>query len=91
MTWFQNNRPIATGLRRVIKTESDLHHHSSSLEVKSVQDRDSGSYRLLAINSEGSAESTASLLVIQKGQDEKYLEFLKKVEQTHGNVAALAM
>ncbi|XP_017920713.1 PREDICTED: titin isoform X2 [Capra hircus] len=90
MTWFQNNRPIATGLRRVIKTESDLHHHSSSLEVKSVQDRDSGSYRLLAINSEGSAESTASLLVIQKGQDEKYLEFLKKVEQTHGNVAALA-
>uniref|UniRef100_A0A4W2F6Z2 Titin n=1 Tax=Bos indicus x Bos taurus TaxID=30522 RepID=A0A4W2F6Z2_BOBOX len=90
MTWFQNNRPIATGLRRVIKTESDLHHHSSSLEVKSVQDRDSGSYRLLAINSEGSAESTASLLVIQKGQDEKYLEFLKRVEQTHGNVAALA-
>nr|XP_026247772.1 titin isoform X23 [Urocitellus parryii] len=90
MTWFHNNRPIPTGLRRVIKTESDLHHHSSSLEVKRVQDRDSGSYRLLAINSEGSAESTASLLVIQKGQDEKYLEFLKRTEQTHGNMEALA-
>ncbi|XP_038303119.1 titin isoform X1 [Canis lupus familiaris] len=90
ITWFHNNRPIPTGLRRVIKTESDLHHHSSSLEVKSVQNRDSGSYRLLAINSEGSAESTASLLVMQKGQDEKCLEFLKRAEQTHGNMEALA-
>ncbi|XP_072817331.1 titin isoform X5 [Vicugna pacos] len=90
MTWFHNNRPIPAGLRRVIKTESDLHHHSSSLEVKRVQDRDSGSYRLLAINSEGSAESTASLLVIQRGQDEKYLEFLKRAEQTHENMEALA-
>lgn len=89
ITWFHNNRPIPTGLRRVIKTESDLHHHSSSLEVKRVQDRDSGSYRLLAVNSEGSAESTASLLVIQKGQDEKYLEFLKRAEQTHENMEAL--
>ncbi|XP_070364608.1 titin isoform X3 [Equus asinus] len=90
MTWFHNSRPIPTGLRRVIKTESDLHHHSSSLEVKRVQERDSGSYRLLAINSEGSAESTASLLVIQKGQDKKYLEFLKRAEQTHENIEALA-
>ncbi|XP_069876144.1 titin-like [Dipodomys merriami] len=90
MTWFHNNRPIPTGLRRVIKTESDLHHHSSSLEVKRVQDRDSGCYRLLAVNSEGSAESSASLLVIQKGQDEKYLEFLKKAEQTCENLEALA-
>uniref|UniRef100_A0A8C2W2A5 Ig-like domain-containing protein n=1 Tax=Chinchilla lanigera TaxID=34839 RepID=A0A8C2W2A5_CHILA len=88
MTWLHNNRPIPTGLRRVIKTKSDLHHHSSSLEVKRVQFRDSGSYRLLAINSEGSAESTASLLVIQKGQDEKYLEFLKRAEQTCGNMEA---
>ncbi|XP_004634770.1 titin isoform X12 [Octodon degus] len=89
MTWLHNNRPIPTGLRRVIRTESDLHHHSSSLEVKRVQFRDSGSYRLLAINSEGSAESTASLLVIQKGKEEKYLEFLKRAEQTHGNMEAL--
>uniref|UniRef100_A0A286XF31 Ig-like domain-containing protein n=1 Tax=Cavia porcellus TaxID=10141 RepID=A0A286XF31_CAVPO len=89
MTWLHNNRPIPTGLRRVIKTESDKHHHSSSLEVKRVQFRDSGSYRLLAINSEGSAESSASLLVIQKGQDEKYLEFLKRAEQTCGNMEAV--
>ncbi|XP_040827738.1 titin isoform X6 [Ochotona curzoniae] len=89
ITWFHNNRPIATGLRRVIQTESDLHHHSSSLEVKRVQGRDSGSYRLLAVNSEGFAESTASLHVIHKGQDEKYLEFLKRTEQTHENMEAL--
>ncbi|XP_045698023.1 titin isoform X1 [Phyllostomus hastatus] len=86
MTWFHNNRPIPTGLRRVIKTESDLHDHSSSLEIQRVQDRDSGSYRLLAVNSEGYAESTASLLVIQKGQDEKYLEFLKRAEQAQEDV-----
>ncbi|XP_036900257.1 titin isoform X1 [Sturnira hondurensis] len=86
MTWFHNNRPIPTGLRRVIKTESDLHDHSSSLEIQRVQDRDSGSYRLLAINSEGYAESTASLLVIQKGQDEKYLEFLKRAAQAQEDV-----
>ncbi|KAM4859513.1 uncharacterized protein RHO17_015542 [Thomomys bottae] len=89
ITWFHNNRPIPTGLRRVIKTESDLHHHSSSLEVKRVQDRDSGCYRLLAVNSEGSAESSASLLIIQKGQDEKYLECLKKAEQMSENLEAL--
>nr|KAF6450512.1 hypothetical protein HJG59_008385 [Molossus molossus] len=89
MTWFHNNRPIPTGLRRVIKTESDLHDHSSSLEIKRVQYRDSGSYRLVAINSEGYAESTASLLVIQKGQDEKYLEFLKRAEQTQESLETL--
>ncbi|XP_029391867.1 titin isoform X2 [Mus pahari] len=89
MTWFHNNRPIPTGLRRVIRTESDLHQHSSSLEVKRVQGRDSGSYRFLAVNSEGSAESSASLHVIQKGQDERYLEFLKRAEQTWENTGGL--
>ncbi|XP_052038730.1 titin isoform X6 [Apodemus sylvaticus] len=89
MTWFHNNRPIPTGLRRVIKTENDLHQYSSSLEVKRVQGRDSGSYRFLAVNSEGSAESTASLHVILKGQDERYLEFLKRAEQTWENMGDL--
>ncbi|XP_042131451.2 titin isoform X4 [Peromyscus maniculatus bairdii] len=89
MTWFHNNRPIPTGLRRVIRTENDLHQHSSSLEVKRVQGRDSGSYRCLAVNSEGSAESSASLHVIQKGQDERYLEFLKRAEQTFEEVGVL--
>ncbi|XP_041495817.1 titin isoform X1 [Microtus oregoni] len=89
MTWFHNNRPIPTGLRRVISTENHVHQHSSSLEVKRVQGRDSGSYRLLAVNSEGSAETSASLHVIQKGQDGRYLEFLKRAEQTWEDAGAL--
>ncbi|XP_076785058.1 titin isoform X2 [Arvicanthis niloticus] len=89
VTWFHNNRPIPTGLRRVIRTENDLHQHSSSLELKRVQGRDSGSYRFLAVNTEGSAESSASLHVIQKGQDERYLEFLKRAEQTRENTGGL--
>ncbi|XP_074071703.1 uncharacterized protein LOC141507695 [Macrotis lagotis] len=90
ITWFHNNRPISTSLRRIIKTENYLHNHSSSLEVKSVQDRDSGSYRLFAINSEGSAESTASLLVVQREQEGKYLELLKKAEKTCESTEVLA-
>uniref|UniRef100_A0A674JWN0 Ig-like domain-containing protein n=1 Tax=Terrapene triunguis TaxID=2587831 RepID=A0A674JWN0_9SAUR len=66
ITWFHNNRPIPKELRRIIKMESDMHIHSSSLEVRDVRERDSGSYKVFAINSEGSAESTASLLVAQR-------------------------
>ncbi|XP_031816253.1 titin isoform X4 [Sarcophilus harrisii] len=90
ITWFHNNRPISTSLRRVIKTENDLHNHSSSLELKSAQDRDSGSYRLFAINSEGSAESAASLLVLKREQEGKYLELFKKAEKTYESIEALA-
>uniref|UniRef100_A0A8C4YIJ6 Ig-like domain-containing protein n=1 Tax=Gopherus evgoodei TaxID=1825980 RepID=A0A8C4YIJ6_9SAUR len=66
ITWFHNNRPIPKDLRRIITMKSDMHIHSSSLEVRDVQERDSGSYKVFAINSEGSAESTASLLVAQR-------------------------
>ncbi|XP_028928063.1 muscle M-line assembly protein unc-89-like [Ornithorhynchus anatinus] len=86
MTWFHNNRPIPKSPRRIIKSESDVHNHCTSLLVTEVEERDSGSYRIFAINSEGSAESTASLLVVQKGQDAKYLEFLRRAEQTQENV-----
>uniref|UniRef100_A0A803T8M3 Ig-like domain-containing protein n=1 Tax=Anolis carolinensis TaxID=28377 RepID=A0A803T8M3_ANOCA len=61
--------------------------HSSSLEVKEVQERDSGSYRVFAFNSEGSAESTASLLVARgEEQNAKYLEFLRKSEHTRQHI-----
>lgn len=87
ITWFHNNRQIPKSLRRVIKTESSLDMHSSSLEVKEVQERDSGSYKVFAINSEGSAESTASLLVgHSEGKNAKYLEFLRKSERTREHI-----
>ncbi|CAM4630245.1 unnamed protein product, partial [Lepidochelys olivacea] len=90
MTWFHNNRPIPKDLRRIIKTESGMHIHSSSLEVRDVRERDSGSYKVFAINSEGSAESTASLLVAQREeQNAKYLDFLRKSKRTHESVECL--
>uniref|UniRef100_A0ABM5EUL5 Ig-like domain-containing protein n=1 Tax=Pogona vitticeps TaxID=103695 RepID=A0ABM5EUL5_9SAUR len=90
ITWFHNNRQIPQSLRRVIKTESCMDMHSSSLEVKEVQERDSGSYKIFAINSEGSAESTASLLVAHGvGHNAKYLEFLRKSEHTREHIESM--
>uniref|UniRef100_A0A8C8RA98 Ig-like domain-containing protein n=1 Tax=Pelusios castaneus TaxID=367368 RepID=A0A8C8RA98_9SAUR len=90
MTWFHNNRPIPKDLRKIMKSESDMRIHSSSLEIRDVQERDSGSYKVFAINSEGSAESTASLLVAHReGQNSKYLHFLRKSEQTHKSIECL--
>uniref|UniRef100_A0A452HGF2 Ig-like domain-containing protein n=1 Tax=Gopherus agassizii TaxID=38772 RepID=A0A452HGF2_9SAUR len=87
ITWFHNNRPIPKDLRRIITMKSDMHIHSSSLEVRDVQERDSGSYKVFAINSEGSAESTASLLVAQREeQNAKYLDFLRKSKRTHESI-----
>nr|XP_034990309.1 titin-like [Zootoca vivipara] len=83
ITWYHNNRQIPQSLRRRIKSESCMDMHSSSLEVNEVQERDSGSYKVFAINSEGSAESTASLLVAcGDKQNAKYLEFLRQSERT---------
>ncbi|XP_077175698.1 titin isoform X6 [Paroedura picta] len=83
ITWFHNNRQIPRTFRTIIKTESSMDMHSSSLEVKEVQERDAGSYKVFAINSEGSAESTASLLVIRgEEQNARHLEFLRKSERT---------
>lgn len=68
MAWFHNNRPVRQDCRKVIRTESEEHMHSASLEVRDVREHDAGSYRVFAINSEGSAESTASLLVARSGE-----------------------
>ncbi|XP_014104639.1 PREDICTED: muscle M-line assembly protein unc-89-like [Pseudopodoces humilis] len=68
MAWFHNNRPVLQDCRKVIRTESTEHTHCASLELRDVRERDAGSYRVFAINSEGSAESTASLLVARRGE-----------------------
>ncbi|XP_064307786.1 muscle M-line assembly protein unc-89-like [Phalacrocorax carbo] len=70
MAWFHNNRPVHQDRRKVIRTESEEYMHSASLEVQDVQEYDAGSYRVFAINSEGSAESTASLLVARSGEQQ---------------------
>ncbi|KAF2987505.1 hypothetical protein EK904_002546, partial [Melospiza melodia maxima] len=68
MAWFHNNRPVRQDCRKVIRTESTEHTHCASLELRDVREHDAGSYRVFAINTEGSAESTASLLVSRRGE-----------------------
>lgn len=77
--WFHNNRQIHRGQRRKIHTESKMHLHSTCLIIDSIVDRDSGSYKVMAINSEGSDETTASLLVsLKEEQDANYLSRMRK-------------
>ncbi|KAM6421383.1 uncharacterized protein O9250_004110 [Rhynochetos jubatus] len=80
MAWFHNNRPVRQDCRKVIRTESEEHTHHASLEVQDVRDYDAGSYRVFAINSEGSAESTASLLVA-RSREQQGLGFSGKAER----------
>lgn len=61
--WFHNNKSVPKARRRRVCSESQAHVHSSSLVIDRVKEKDSGSYKVMAINKEGSAESTASLLV----------------------------
>ncbi|XP_009076125.1 PREDICTED: titin-like [Acanthisitta chloris] len=79
MSWFHNNRPVLQDCRKVIRTESEEHTHHSRLEVWDVREHDAGSYRVFAINSEGSAESTASLLVA-RSREQQGLGFTGKAE-----------
>uniref|UniRef100_A0A8C4ULL4 Ig-like domain-containing protein n=1 Tax=Falco tinnunculus TaxID=100819 RepID=A0A8C4ULL4_FALTI len=64
----------------VIRTESEEHTHHASLEVRDVREHDAGSYRVFAINSEGSAESTASLLVAHS-REQQGLGFEEEEEE----------
>ncbi|XP_009989473.1 PREDICTED: titin-like [Tauraco erythrolophus] len=84
MAWFHNNRPVHQDCRKVIRTESEEHTHHASLEVRDVREHDAGSYRVFAINSEGSAESTASLLVA-RSREPQGLGFVGKAEWMREN------
>lgn len=63
--WFHNNKSIRKTRRHRICSNSQMqrHMHTTSLVIDRVKEKDSGSYKVMAINHEGSAESTASLLV----------------------------
>ncbi|MCJ8732906.1 hypothetical protein PDJAM_G00216300 [Pangasius djambal] len=47
-----------------------MHVHLTILTISNIKDKDSGSYKVMAFNTEGSAESTASLLVSLKEEQE---------------------
>ncbi|XP_069388826.1 muscle M-line assembly protein unc-89-like [Paralichthys olivaceus] len=89
--WFHNNRSVPKERRRRICTDSRMHMHTTSLVIDAVREKDSGSYKVMAINTEGSAESTASLLVsLSEEQSANYLGFVKRSAKAHESVDTMA-
>uniref|UniRef100_A0A667WV02 Ig-like domain-containing protein n=1 Tax=Myripristis murdjan TaxID=586833 RepID=A0A667WV02_9TELE len=88
--WFHNNRPIHKERRRRICMESRMHMHTSSLVIDSIKEKDSGSYKVMAINTEGSADSTASLLVsLREEQSANYLSFVRRSARAHESIDSI--
>lgn len=86
--WFHNNKSIPKTHRRKICSESQMHKHASSLVIDRVKEKDSGSYKVMAINCEGSAESTASLLVSpQQEQSANYLSRSRRSARARGSTS----
>lgn len=89
--WFHNNRSIPKEHRRRIYTDSKMHVHTTSLVIHGVKEKDSGSYKVMAINIEGSAESTASLLVsLREEQSANYLGFIRRTAKAHESIDTMA-
>lgn len=89
--WFHNNRSIPKERRRRICTDSRMHMHTTSLVIDSIKEKDSGSYKVMAINTEGSAESTASLLVsLREEQSANYLGFIRRSAKAHASIDTMA-
>lgn len=88
--WFHNNKSVHKERRRRIFTGSKMHMHTTSLVIDSIKEKDSGSYKVMAINTEGSAESTASLLVSMRDeQSANYLSFLRH-KKAHESVDSMS-
>uniref|UniRef100_A0A8C5DVA8 Ig-like domain-containing protein n=1 Tax=Gouania willdenowi TaxID=441366 RepID=A0A8C5DVA8_GOUWI len=89
--WFHNNRSIPKERRRRIYTNSSMHMHTTALVISGVKEKDSGSYKVMALNSEGSAESTASLLVsLREEQSANYLNLARLTHKAHEHVNTTA-
>uniref|UniRef100_A0A3Q4HEK7 Ig-like domain-containing protein n=1 Tax=Neolamprologus brichardi TaxID=32507 RepID=A0A3Q4HEK7_NEOBR len=89
--WFHNNRSIPKEHRRMIYTDSKMHAHTTSLVIHGVKEKDSGSYKIMAINTEGSAESTASLLVsLREEQSANYLGFIRQISSLKVKVGEMS-
>ncbi len=89
--WFHNNRQIQKEHHRKIHTVSKMHMHATSLTIEGIKEKDSGSYKVMAINTEGSAETTASLLVsMREEQDVTYLSHSRSSNKAHSSSDSLA-
>ncbi|XP_032812821.2 uncharacterized protein LOC116943748 [Petromyzon marinus] len=90
ITWYLNNRPLQKNSRYKVTIKSQMHDNVSSLEIEAVRQQDSGSYKVFAINSEGSAESIASLIIAMHDQHNvNYLAFLRRGHRTRPGDSAL--
>ncbi|XP_052004044.1 titin-like [Xyrauchen texanus] len=89
--WFHNNRQIQKEHHRKIHIVSKMHMYSTSLTIEGIKEKDSGSYKVMAINTEGSAESTASLLVsLREEQGVNYLSYARHSNKAHSSSDSLA-
>lgn len=89
--WFHNNRQIQKEHHRKIYTVSKMHMHATSLTIEGIKEKDSGSYKVMAINTEGSAETTASLLVsLREEQDVCYFSHSRSSSKAHSSSDSLA-
>lgn len=89
--WFHNNRQIQKEHYRKIYTVSKMHMHATSLTIEGIKEKDSGSYKVMAINTEGSAETTASLLVsLREEQDVTYFSHSRSSSKAHSSSDSLA-
>ncbi|XP_077072050.1 uncharacterized protein LOC143723484 [Siphateles boraxobius] len=89
--WFHNNRQIQKEHHRKIYTVSKMHMHATSLTIKGIKEKDSGSYKVMAINTEGSADTTASLLVsLREEQDVSYFCHSRSSNKAHSSSDSLA-
>ncbi|XP_076858428.1 uncharacterized protein LOC143512228 [Brachyhypopomus gauderio] len=88
--WFHNNRQIQKEHRRRIQTVSKMNAYLTILTINDIKDKDSGSYKVMAINTEGSAESTASLLVsLREEQDANYFSLSRRSDRSHSSLDSL--
>lgn len=77
--WFHNNKSVPKTRRRRVRTIGEVHVHTTTLLFDRVKEKDAGSYRVMAINTEGSAESAASLLVsVNKEHSANYLSTARR-------------
>ncbi|XP_058642758.1 titin homolog isoform X2 [Onychostoma macrolepis] len=89
--WFHNNRQIQKEHHRKIHIVSKMHMHATSLTIEGIKEKDSGSYKVMAINTEGSAETTASLLVsMREEQDVTYFSHSRSSNKAHSSSDSLA-
>uniref|UniRef100_A0A8C9ZCP0 Ig-like domain-containing protein n=1 Tax=Sander lucioperca TaxID=283035 RepID=A0A8C9ZCP0_SANLU len=90
ISWFHNRQPVQP-TKNVVFHFDEVTNAAVLIIVDAFPEHDSGSYKVMAINTEGSAESTASLLVsLREEQSANYLGFVKRSAKAHESIDTMA-